>query len=744
MHSRRGTRKACAFCHERKIKCDGAIPSCRNCLRAQTPCRPHERCRRFSGRPAALSPSQPPSDAPPGTVERLAWLESELLRVLNLDVRQVSTGTALDTLPHCQHLLLGQGAPHKTVDSVQNAVARPSIAPHEGDSSTELDPDIPLLAFNATGEARYLGASSGSIFARFIANTAQSILPQGPTEPCLHPRMDESSILHRAIVPFNSANWRTPATFAFLLRCYLKWVHSCYPLFLSQDIAVFESMCNSSRAPPEAGDLTILLYLVLSIGAIHAEQRHLLDHFQADIGLQEYQNDAKHHNITSEALYRKAIELLASEPSKLVPRISLIQILDLISIYASHRPSDNEQWHIAGMAMRIAIELGLHRHNHRWKFTAAEIELRRRVFWTTYVIEISLAFNLGRPNSISYEDADAPLPSNSEEGGATAMAIHHIKHRQIQDQMLSFVYRSSRSHDTSPISSDTNRSVSMVESLQQKLDDWHQQLHNLYNDQSSNHSPYPVEYWDRLYYSTSAVLSRPTPLIPQPGAKLQQRCFLSSCEVIEIQEKLIRNYRLPYSWMLLQGLVFSATSMIVTARTASIVLSKELGIDSFLDILTRCVRKFHIVLAVMRERWTSLAMRRLEDLLDRLCQDTLKHTINILVKQPSAHLEPRPENPPPPSALPFTGEGELAGPNGQLDYHLGPNEFGLPTTEGITGDRAYPGINTNDQFYPGSTSEITEQQDVGEEEGWRIFDTLFGTDELRFFFDVFPVDPFTM
>ncbi|KAK9237014.1 fungal-specific transcription factor domain-containing protein [Lipomyces kononenkoae] len=122
---------------------------------------------------------------------------------------------------------------------------------------------------------------------------------------------------------------------------------------------------------------------------------------------------------------------------------SPIQILNLISIYASHRPSDNKQWHIGGIAIRLAIELGLHRHSDNWKLSADESDLRRRVFRTTYAIEITLAFNLGRPASIYFEDADAPFPNAIED---MIMPIHHFRHRQIQEQMLSQVYRGRKSN----------------------------------------------------------------------------------------------------------------------------------------------------------------------------------------------------------------------------------------------------------------------------------------------------------
>lgn len=363
-----------------------------------------------------------------------------------------------------------------------------------------------------------------------------------------------------------------------------------------------------------------------------------------------------------------------------------------------------------------------------------ELELRRRVFWTTYAIEITLAFNLGRPASISFEDADAPFPSNSEE---TALSIHHIKHRQIQEQMLCFVYRS-RSHDAVAIA-ELDESMSNIESLQQRLDEWHQELRELYHGSTS---PYPMEYWDRLYYSTSAALSRPTTLVPRPGPKLQRRCFLSSCQVIEIHETLIRNFRLPYSWMLLQGLVFSAISMIVTARTSTTVLSKEFGADGFLDILTRCVRKFHVVLAVMRERWTGLAIRRLEDLLDKLCQDTLRHTINILVRQssgrasslqPSVHPGLLSENPS--SSCPDLREGEPAATSGMSNDRRPLNEEQFP--RGLLGKGVYQ--EANNQFQPAIDSGFSE---LYSGEDWRVFDNLFEPDELRNFFDFFPIEPY--
>jgi len=69
---------------------------------------------------------------------------------------------------------------------------------------------------------------------------------------------------------------------------------------------------------------------------------------------------------------------------------------------------------------------------------------RSRVFWTAYSIEISLAYNLGRPPSIGEEHITARLPVvNSRD---LSFGLHHIKHRRIQSRIVSQVYNA-RSRD---------------------------------------------------------------------------------------------------------------------------------------------------------------------------------------------------------------------------------------------------------------------------------------------------------
>lgn len=130
----------------------------------------------------------------------------------------------------------------------------------------------------------------------------------------------------------------------------------------------------------------------------------------------------------------------------------------------------------------MAIEIGLHHAPKPWQASDQESDQKNRVFWTAYAIEISLAYNLGRPPSIGDEHITAKLPKYAEE---TALGIHHINHRQIQSRIVSQVYCSANKsgHVTQE---DGSR---IIFNLQNDLNKWRDNLPTF--AQSNGASPYP-------------------------------------------------------------------------------------------------------------------------------------------------------------------------------------------------------------------------------------------------------------
>jgi len=147
-------------------------------------------------------------------------------------------------------------------------------------------------------------------------------------------------------------------------------------------------------------------------------------------------------------------------------------------------PSQELIFVILLIIFKNAVEIGLHRQGNSWKFTPDEVDLRRRVFWTSYAIELTAAFNLGRPPSISDEHIDAPFPSEIPE---TAMALHHIRHRQTQSKILAKIYCSpDRLMDLDEV-----QKYEILCDIQSDLDIWAKNLPEIH---ARSKTPYPLRF----------------------------------------------------------------------------------------------------------------------------------------------------------------------------------------------------------------------------------------------------------
>lgn len=108
-----------------------------------------------------------------------------------------------------------------------------------------------------------------------------------------------------------------------------------------------------------------------------------------------------------------------------------IEAMVLLVLYHLRSASNHGIWYMIGLAMRTCIDLGLHRHRRdeaegdknsntrdhdhhhqqgRRGRGRIELEMRRRLFWTIYVLERAIAISLGRPLSIPDRQIDVDLP----------------------------------------------------------------------------------------------------------------------------------------------------------------------------------------------------------------------------------------------------------------------------------------------------------------------------------------------
>ncbi|KAE8312831.1 hypothetical protein BDV41DRAFT_588516 [Aspergillus transmontanensis] len=94
--------------------------------------------------------------------------------------------------------------------------------------------------------------------------------------------------------------------------------------------------------------------------------------------------------------------------------ISSLQGLILYLLYLQMTSQHSLAIRTCGMIVRLAQSLGLHRHTRRFKHSPGESELRRRLWWSVYVLDVQSSILYGLPRNIQAADTDTDLPTNTD------------------------------------------------------------------------------------------------------------------------------------------------------------------------------------------------------------------------------------------------------------------------------------------------------------------------------------------
>ncbi|KAL7893521.1 fungal-specific transcription factor domain-containing protein [Trichoderma sp. SZMC 28014] len=363
----------------------------------------------------------------------------------------------------------------------------------------------------------------------------------------------------------------------------------------------------------------MIFYMVMALGAINAANT-----------IQQLRKESHHKDLSGFdasrpspiSLCTRVLQLIDYSSHILRPSVGLIQVFVLIAIYSSYGPTGSSQWQLAGFAMRMAVELGLHCTSEASDVSHVAKDQRSRVFWSIYAIETSLAYNLGRPPSIGECHIASPLPISTNE---TLTSLHYVRHRQLQSRIVAKVYGINSSTQNMQI----EEKKLLILDLQKELDEWQA---NIPAD-SRKDASYPYSYWNRLYHGTSFVLHRQSPLCPHPSVQSRERCIRSAGKYIDGIITILRLSNIPLSWMLVQGVLFAGLTMLITARTGLHQLLSHVEVSFLLVDLQSWVRNCSICLTIMNERLKEELLSKLISQYELLANDTLKLVSSTITSQ---------------------------------------------------------------------------------------------------------------
>ncbi|CAO3625636.1 unnamed protein product [Cunninghamella blakesleeana] len=218
-----------------------------------------------------------------------------------------------------------------------------------------------------------------------------------------------------------------------------------------------EEFMNSYMGTTHPSPDPLLIYAICSYACYMVPSSHPM-----------FKSAGLERNTVFHALVDRAGLLIRNE--YLTPRIQTIQALILLCAHPTYSSGSYRNWLLAGMAVRMAQDLGLHRSLTTANVPPEKLEHRRRLWYSVYLTDRWCCSAMGRPLAIADSDCDTDFPNVNgvNEPGKYTMFVYLVKLSGILGEVLRRVY----SPKAKSMGYTTHFMEQTVWSLDKMLKDW--------------------------------------------------------------------------------------------------------------------------------------------------------------------------------------------------------------------------------------------------------------------------------
>ncbi|KAF3767815.1 hypothetical protein M406DRAFT_254930 [Cryphonectria parasitica EP155] len=367
--------RACETCHARKVRCDAAslgIP-CTNCVAFQIECKiPTPKRKKV---PAASTTKDSDSERGDGSEDRSP-----------LPAPSAGSGTFNTRPPAVYHT--AEGTPSTTMTAAQTQK-------EEADNNTYLNlvmkPKFTRAPITEAGRVAYLGESSNLTLLVHDRQGAADVVhyPLPENVRGSRARLTELDNVEIEILHQRGAFLLPPRSLCDeLIDSYFKWVHPIVPVI---NRARFMRQYKDPKDPPSL----LLLQAILLAGSRVCSNPQLMD---------------ANGSTTPAALtfYKRAKALY--DASYEDDRVTIVQSLLLMGWYWEG-PEDvtKNVFYWSRVATIVAQGSGMHRSVEGSQLSKTDKRLWKRIWWTLFTRDRSVAVALGRPVHINLDDSDVEM-----------------------------------------------------------------------------------------------------------------------------------------------------------------------------------------------------------------------------------------------------------------------------------------------------------------------------------------------
>ncbi|KAJ5982697.1 transcriptional regulator family: Fungal Specific TF [Penicillium sp. IBT 35674x] len=416
--------RACESCRQRKTKCSGDTPVCRQCQILNGTCLyPLTSTEKVKRQVKKLS-------------EKVQDYENALKSLENLvDTRTADRITGLLS----KH---GLDAPSSHGMKLHDGLSNVPSSPSSIGSFVEIDRVGEDLNRNEKSRATgFMGKSSEVAWMQRLQREAKrhSQESSDSLEHFESKRQEHDPALHTVNYHLDEVDISVPASIEVyavpsqqladrLFNDYLRTVHPFFPIIHQPHFTTqYQTFFDSNVHP---GDKWLaILNMIFAIGAQHA---HLIR--------ASWRGEERDH-ITY--LTRARILSISGHDLFSHPDLQQVQVEGLVAFYLLSSGQINRAWRMSALAVRSAITLGINLKNNIPKIPNIVKEARYRVWWCLYTFEHLLGIMTGRATFILDDICTTPLPlpfqdeELSKPVAAEILNNSHLRDKCINDVMAS-------------------------------------------------------------------------------------------------------------------------------------------------------------------------------------------------------------------------------------------------------------------------------------------------------------------
>lgn len=241
-------------------------------------------------------------------------------------------------------------------------------------------------------EGGYLGVASGAAFIRLLEPNMRRRSSQTRSRQSMtsYPSLTMQPNPNRQIADI-------------MIDAYFKLFHLNYPIIHEP---TFRAQFSEVIPRPHGDSWLVLAYVVAAMGVW---------------------SSAKTGDNLDFTLFAQARSILSFNFLEL-GNLTLVQALTLTSNYQQKRDRPNSAYNYLGLAVRMAMGLGLHKEFQGWNISPLNMEIRRRVWWSLCVFDCGATITFSRPLTWPFDGVEVSLPRNVHDRvGIIPLALHNAQ-----------------------------------------------------------------------------------------------------------------------------------------------------------------------------------------------------------------------------------------------------------------------------------------------------------------------------